>query len=755
VEPQLYNPHTPDKASIGRLLAGLFWGLCFPVTFGVLFVFLLQYTLPFLEWLRCLFAGFRGDWTAPVDFKTTKPKREPVPMIELQKREGDKIIELGCGENPHPQADIHVDVRPIPGVTDFVCDLEHPLPIASDEFAGVLAQYVLEHLSYAKVPDFLKECFRILKPGGMAVFATPDFDAQTRWAKAHPDGWDGKPYFAAYSELIFGTQNYVENSHKSLINQATAEKLFADAGFADIKIDPYNERDTDMVIQARKPLGTLAGIPVVKSERVSLYKGVNVIDGGLQIVCSGQVPGTDLGQESKIHFHCAECRKDFPESELQGTTNDGKPLCKECYRKKLLDGLQSVPAKSDNPAAKYTREELFDKHYFGGGGKVGGYAREGMWDFPVHECTFRHVMARKPQSVLELGAARGYIGKRIQDAGVPWTGLEISKHCYMTRVADGIVRQDLCTSWPFGLMHDGLFYGPQHDLCFSIATLEHVPEEYLPAVIGEMQRTCKRGLHGIDFGEQDDGFDRTHCTLRDKAWWYEQFSKHAPGWPVEVVNKEELERSTLPESLFAGDGKVKLNIGSFTTMHHHGWINVDVHDLIQFAQQHQYKYLRADVRQGLPFKTGEVDLIMCCHMLEHLTYGEGLSFLRECRRMLKPDGAMRIVCPDAWMLSHLYIDPEYSDNFNWHTKDGGLNDYDEINDGAANSPTTLGKLWALLFAGHQAAYDGETLMDALSRAGFEPKLQAFRQGHKQILAETLDMLPSLSIYVDAIPQVVK
>jgi len=43
------------------------------------------------------------------------------------------------------------------------------------------------------------------------------------------------------------------------------------------------------------------------------------------------------------------------------------------------------------------RKELFDKHYFNGGGKVGGYAYEGYWDYPIHWVTFEHLMSNNPK----------------------------------------------------------------------------------------------------------------------------------------------------------------------------------------------------------------------------------------------------------------------------------------------------------------------------------------------------------------------
>lgn len=417
-----------------------------------------------------------------------------------------------------------------------------------------------------------------------------------------------------------------------------------------------------------------------------------------------------------------------------------------------------------NPHHIVPREQLFGKDYFNGGKLQGGYSH-GQWgesfsDFPVHWHTWGHIISRRPESVLELGCARGYIGKRLIDAGVKWAGLEISKHCHMTRCCDPIAVWDLCkTPWP-GFSE---FDGPRpYDLCFSIAVMEHVPEEHLPAVIREMARTCRRGLHGIDFGQNDDGFDKTHCTLRPKAFWEQEFAHHAPGWPVEILDKEELERGVVPQEVLFGDGKIKLEVGSFTTMTPFGWINIDLHDLAAYAQPRNYVYRRHDVRAGLPFKTGEVSAIHANHFLEHLSYKEGLSFLRECRRVLNPQtGALRLAVPDCGLLSMGYVHESFCVDSAKYMNGQlvFLNDFAEISDGVEQAPTAAAKLWELLFSGHQAAYDAETMLHFLKEAGFEARVSDLHSvasdfkdhaGLQQIVRETNDSHICLSLLVDAV-----
>jgi predicted SAM-dependent methyltransferase len=371
------------------------------------------------------------------------------------------------------------------------------------------------------------------------------------------------------------------------------------------------------------------------------------------------------------------------------------------------------------------RKKAYNRHYFNGGGEVGGYAREGYWDYPVHWLTFRKLMERKPESVLELGCARGFILKRAEDAGVRVKGLEVSDHCVLTRAVEDVVNWDLTqTPWPIK--------DKEFDLAFSVATLEHVPESAMPAVAAELARTCKRGLHGVDFGTEDDGFDKTHCNLKPKSYWEGILP---PGH--EAIDKEELEHG--PTDTPGGDGKIKVNVGSFMTQFHYGWVNVDQHPLQGFAAQHGYDYRQYDVRNGLLFRDGSVDLIYACHFLEHLTFKEGAAFLRECRRVMKDGATLRIAVPDARRLIECYLA-------------GTMSQFDELGEECAGTPLETAKLWSLLFAGHSSMYDAAVLARALTEAGFGRVQQMpFRKSlAPQITRETFDPYPTLSLFVDAV-----
>lgn len=600
--------------------------------------------------------------------------------ITFRTRPGDKIIELGGGDCPRfrPNVDCRMmyDSEGKP-VVDFTADFDEPLPISSDEWDCCFSHFCLEHISYTKVPQFISEILRILKPGGRCCIVTADTEAQLKWVLANPNGWDGKDYFTSASEILFGSQDYHANAHRVFFSHKILLSLFEKAGFTEIFTQSYGARDTDVCVTATKPKA---------SDRPYV----------------GEAAGVDVRKEAV---------KQMTESVIEVP-------------------VEKIPVEVAKGVLKASRASLYSKHYFHGGAN-GGY--DVYRDFPNNWHTYQQILNRKPESVLDLGCARGYVIKRLQDVGVRACGMDISRHAWLTRVCDGVIQFDICeTPWPWK--------NQEFDLCFSKELFELIPQEHIPAIVSEMERVSKRGLHGITLAKVPD---------KPKEWWTAQFPKGH-----EVVPKEDLEQGGFPAEIVHGDGKVKLSIGSYITMFHHGWLNMDLHDLEQFAAGNGYKYQKHDVRNSLgQFPTGSVDLIQHNHMLEHLTYEEGQQFLFECRRVLKPDtGAMRVVVPNAHVLCRYYADGEY---FIAGEEFDRLN---EINDGVENAPTPLTKLWAVLMEGHKAMYDQETLTYMLEKAGFVAIPSIFRQesshpGRMQIRKETYDQQPEISLMCDAIPRV--
>jgi len=89
-----------------------------------------------------------------------------------------KLLNLGCGMRTHPSW-TNVDFKArAEGVIEH--DLLKGLPFADESFDAVYHSHLLEHFPKSYAPIFLKECFRVLRPGGVIRVVVPDLEQIAR-----------------------------------------------------------------------------------------------------------------------------------------------------------------------------------------------------------------------------------------------------------------------------------------------------------------------------------------------------------------------------------------------------------------------------------------------------------------------------------------------------------------------------------------------------------------------------------------------
>jgi predicted SAM-dependent methyltransferase len=98
----------------------------------------------------------------------------------------------------------------------------------------------------------------------------------------------------------------------------------------------------------------------------------------------------------------------------------------------------------------------------------------------------------------------------------------------------------------------------------------------------------------------------------------------------------------------------KLNLGCGKDIRP-GWINIDA-GVNPFKSSTDTIIVNYDLRRGLPFDNGSIDLIYSSHFFEHLDTITGFALMQECFRVLKPGGTFRVSCPDARLTIQAYID---------------------------------------------------------------------------------------------------
>ncbi len=75
-----------------------------------------------------------------------------------------------------------------------------------------------------------------------------------------------------------------------------------------------------------------------------------------------------------------------------------------------------------------------------------------------------------------------------------------------------------------------------------------------------------------------------------------------------------------------------------------GLINKNNQEFIDFCRVQAINYASASRR--LPHDIASVDAIYSSHMLEHMFHEDAEAFLRECHRVLRPGGVLRLAVPD-------------------------------------------------------------------------------------------------------------
>jgi predicted SAM-dependent methyltransferase len=90
-----------------------------------------------------------------------------------------------------------------------------------------------------------------------------------------------------------------------------------------------------------------------------------------------------------------------------------------------------------------------------------------------------------------------------------------------------------------------------------------------------------------------------------------------------------------------------LNLGCGERFHPE-WMNLDLHPSNQTVRCW-------DLQADLPFCDVSFDVVYHSHVLEHFSKADGLRLLERCRRVLRPDGTLRVVVPDLERIVQLYL----------------------------------------------------------------------------------------------------
>jgi predicted SAM-dependent methyltransferase len=194
-----------------------------------------------------------------------------VRYLRATRARGQKL-HLGCGSRRFPGW-LNLDMNP---KGDITLDLREPLPFADGSALAVYSEHTLEHFYREHdAPNLLRECHRVLAPGGLLRVTVPDGEVFLRYYSGElaPDEREAlrlaHSRFGAKRMDIVNSGFRWKHQHHYMYDFETMKDLLEEAGFRDIVRRSYRtgadaeiaEHDAEarrhgtLYVEARKAAG--------------------------------------------------------------------------------------------------------------------------------------------------------------------------------------------------------------------------------------------------------------------------------------------------------------------------------------------------------------------------------------------------------------------------------------------------------------------------------------------------------------------
>jgi predicted SAM-dependent methyltransferase len=161
-------------------------------------------------------------------------------------------LEIGSGPVKGKAGWVTMDLS---NQSDLCWDLRWPFPFPDNSVAMLYSSHVFEHLTYTEIMRLLKECRRVLQPGGSFSICVPDASIYVR-AYCQPDTFD-RETFLCYKPALYSDQRmdilnymfYMDGHHKYMFDQESLIAMLVRADFADAHARQF---DPSIDMAARK-----------------------------------------------------------------------------------------------------------------------------------------------------------------------------------------------------------------------------------------------------------------------------------------------------------------------------------------------------------------------------------------------------------------------------------------------------------------------------------------------------------------------
>jgi len=202
-------------------------------------------------WLKGFFADSHYDWNGITwNRNFTELRSRDIALMALGEVKSKKILDVGCGDGTYAyvlshlgaivsgqdlnESQIKIANNRIVGIPvelkgEFICGNAKKLMFNSSTFDCIFSADFFEHIDKSTKQEVLKEIYRVLKPGGILVIKTPNFDYLKLVIYL-------KRFFLVLKGkfpniYIAHTHNNPDNEHHGLTNFAEMKSLLEDCFF--------------------------------------------------------------------------------------------------------------------------------------------------------------------------------------------------------------------------------------------------------------------------------------------------------------------------------------------------------------------------------------------------------------------------------------------------------------------------------------------------------------------------------------------
>jgi predicted SAM-dependent methyltransferase len=171
-------------------------------------------------------------------------------------------LHIGCGQNIKPGW-VNVDLN---DEADISLDAREALPFPNDSVRMIYSEHFFEHLSLAEGIRFLRECLRVLVPGGRLSLGVPNARFMMEdYARGDREKWvklrDRYCYPKSCTTLMHIVNHFFRQGeeHKYAYDEETLLEVVRDCGFSNVHerfwdpaLDLEDRRDGTLYIDGEK-----------------------------------------------------------------------------------------------------------------------------------------------------------------------------------------------------------------------------------------------------------------------------------------------------------------------------------------------------------------------------------------------------------------------------------------------------------------------------------------------------------------------